>query len=165
MANPVYNIKITQGDTEFGNVELELFPDVAPKHVENFENLVAEKFYDGCAFHRVIPGFMIQGGDPNSKTKAKDTWGMGDPNQKNVPAEFNNKSHKRGILSAARSQDPNSASSQFFLCVDDALFLDGQYTVYGQVTSGIEVADKVVAAPRDSGDCPHEKIEMFITKK
>nr|MDA3843583.1 peptidylprolyl isomerase [Candidatus Kapabacteria bacterium] len=107
----------------------------------------------------------IQGGDPNSKTKAKDTWGMGDPNQKNVPAEFNNKSHKRGILSAARSQDPNSASSQFFLCVDDALFLDGQYTVYGQVTSGIEVADKVVAAPRDSRDCPHEKIEMFITKK
>ncbi|HYF03555.1 MAG TPA: peptidylprolyl isomerase, partial [Patescibacteria group bacterium] len=109
--------------------------------------------------------FMIQGGDPNSKTKPKEMWGMGDRSQKNVPAEFNKTRHTRGILSAARSADPNSASSQFFICVADAPHLDGQYTAYGQVIEGMDVVDKIVNAKRDHRDNPLEKIEMKITKK
>lgn len=164
MANPKYEISVTQNDENWGNIVLETFPDVAPLHAANFDELVANKSYDGCAFHRVIPGFMIQGGDPNSISGDRSTWGFGNKNQKKVKAEFNDISHTRGILSAARSQDPNSASSQFFICVADAKFLDGQYTVYGQVLEGMEVVDKIVFAPRDRSDNPHEKIEMKITK-
>lgn len=161
---PRYIISVQQGDKNLGEITIELFPDVAPKHVANFENLAASGFYNGTAFHRVIPGFMIQGGDPNSKDKPRNMWGMGDPSLKRVDAEFNAISHKRGILSAARTNDPNSATSQFFICVDDATFLDRQYTVYGQVVSGMEVADKIVSAQRDSRDNPLEKIEMTIKK-
>jgi peptidyl-prolyl cis-trans isomerase B (cyclophilin B) len=163
--NYEYVISVTQGGKPLGEIEIKLLPDVAPKHVANFDSLVSAKFYDGTAFHRVIPGFMIQGGDPNSRSKPKSTWGMGEPGQTKVPAEFNQTSHKRGMLSAARSQDPNSASSQFFICVADANFLDGQYTVYGQVTKGMEVADAIVNTPRDSKDNPNEKVEMTIHKK
>lgn len=159
-----YEITVTQKGEELGKIIVELFPDIAPKHVANFDELVAAKFYDGTAFHRVIPGFMIQGGDPNSKDKPKNTWGYGDPNQKKVPAEFNDTKHKRGILSAARSQDPNSASSQFFIMHQDSPHLDGQYTAYGKVISGIEVVDKVANAPRDPRDNPNDKIEMKIVK-
>ncbi len=162
---PQYTISVTQGDEHLGDITLELFPDVAPKHVANFDELVASGAYDGTAFHRVIPRFMIQGGDPNSKNKPREMWGMGDRSQKNVPAEFNKTVHKRGILSAARSQDPNSASSQFFICMDAAPHLDGQYTAYGQVIDGMDVADKIVNAKRDHRDNPLEKIEMKITKK
>jgi peptidyl-prolyl cis-trans isomerase B (cyclophilin B) len=162
--NPIFEISVKQGDKDFGSIILELWPDVAPKHVANFEELVERKAYNGCAFHRVIPGFMIQGGDPNSIDKPRNTWGFGDPSQKNVPAEFSNENHARGILSAARSQDPNSASSQFFICVADASFLNGQYTVYGQTVKGMDVADKIVNSARDAGDNPLEKIEMTITK-
>lgn len=161
---PRYEITVKQLDKELGKIVLELFPDVAPKHVANFDSLVKVGFYDGCAFHRVIPGFMIQGGDPNSKTEPKNKWGFGRPDQTRVPAEFSQISHKRGILSAARSQDPNSASSQFFICVADASFLDGKYTVYGQAISGMEVADKIVNMPRDDKDNPNDKVEMFIKK-
>jgi peptidyl-prolyl cis-trans isomerase B (cyclophilin B) len=147
-----------------GKIELELFPDVAPKHCHNFDSLVAVKFFDGTAFHRVIPGFMIQGGDPNSKDKPKNTWGMGAPGQTTVPAEFNSTKHVRGILSAARTNDPNSATSQFFICVADAPHLDGQYTVYGKVVTGMDVVDKIVDVPKD-GSAPKEKVEMKITKK
>lgn len=160
---PQYEITVTQKGKEMGKIVLETFPDVAPKHAANFERLVAEKAYDGTAFHRVIPGFMIQGGDPNSKNKPKNTWGYGDPSQKTVPAEFNDIPHERGILSAARSQDPNSATSQFFICHAAARFLDGKYTVYGKVLQGIEVVDKVCEAPRN-GEAPVDKIEMTIKK-
>jgi peptidyl-prolyl cis-trans isomerase B (cyclophilin B) len=164
MGNPKYQIEVTQEGNELGTIQIELMPDVAPKHTENFAELADSGFYDGTAFHRVIPGFMIQGGDPNSKESDRSTWGFGDPNQKKVKAEFNDTPHKRGIISAARSQDPNSASSQFFICVDDAPFLDRQYSVFGRVTRGMDVADKVVNAPRNSNDMPDEKIEMKVTK-
>lgn len=162
-ARPQYKLTVTQAGKPLGEIVLELFPDIAPKHCANFDSLVKAGFYNGTAFHRVIPGFMIQGGDPNSKDKPKDYWGMGDPSQTKVPAEFNPTSHARGILSAARTSDPNSATSQFFICVADAKFLDNQYTVYGQVLSGMDVADKIVNSPRDGRDNPNEKIEMNIT--
>ncbi|MFP4528995.1 MAG: peptidylprolyl isomerase [Candidatus Kapaibacterium sp.] len=155
---------VTQGDDTLGEIILMTFPDVSPKHAKNFDSLVAAGAYDGTAFHRVIPGFMIQGGDPNSKNKPRDTWGYGDPGQTRVPAEFNDIHHERGILSAARSADPNSATSQFFLMVADAPHLDNQYTVYGQVLEGMDTIDKIVSAPRDARDNPNEKIEMKIEK-
>ncbi len=162
--NPQYVIKVTTGGKVIGDIILELFPDKAPQHVRNFDSLVSIGFYDGTAFHRVIDGFMIQGGDPNSKDKPKETWGYGDPSQRRIPAEFNDMKHKRGILSAARSPDPNSATSQFFIMHGDAPHLDGQYTAYGKVISGMEVVDKIVAQPK-SGSAPNEKIEMNISKK
>lgn len=148
-------------ETKFGNMELKFFPDVAPNHVKNFIDLAKKGFYDGTTFHRVIPGFMIQGGDPNSKNPDRSLHGMGGPGY-TIKAEFNNKSHKKGILSMARAFDPNSAGSQFFICVADAPFLDKQYTVFGEVVSGIEVADKIVNQPRDKKDNPLERIEMKI---
>ncbi len=164
-SNPQYVITVTQGETKLGDITVELFQDLAPKHVANFDSLVKAKFYDGTAFHRVIPGFMIQGGDPNSKSKPATTWGQGDPSQTMVPAEFNKTSHKRGILSAARRGDNiNSATSQFFICHADATYLDGQYTVYGQVLSGMEVVDKVATAQLN-GSAPVTKITMSIVKK
>ena len=162
--NPQYIISVKQGNTEFGDIVVELFPDVAPKHCHNFDSLVAIKFYDGTAFHRVIPGFMIQGGDPNSKDKPKSTWGMGDPSQTRVPAEFSNLPHERGTLSAARTMDPNSATSQFFICVAPASYLNGKYTVYGKVVSGMDVVDKIVNVPCDDTS-PKVKVEMKIRKK
>jgi len=148
-------------ETKLGNIELKFFPDVAPIHVNNFIELAKKGFYDWATFHRVIPGFMIQGGDPNTKSPDRSKHGMGDPGYK-VKAEFNAKQHKRGILSMARSQDPNSAGSQFFICVADAPFLDKQYTVFGEVVSGMDVADKIVSQPRDSKDNPNERIEMKV---
>lgn len=163
--NPQYVISVTQAGKPLGEIVVELYKAEAPLHVANFESLVAEGVYNGTAFHRVIPGFMIQGGDPNSKNGPKDTWGFGDPSLKKVPAEFSDTlSHKRGILSAARSQDPNSASSQFFICTSDATFLDRQYSIFGQVLSGMEVADKIVNTPRDGRDNPLEKVTMEIRK-
>lgn len=164
VARPQFLMKVTQSGEELGEILLELCPDIAPKHVANFEKLVADGSYNGTAFHRVIPNFMIQGGDPNSKNKPRNTWGMGDPSQTTVPAEFNETHHGRGILSAARTPDPNSATSQFFICVADAGFLDRQYTVYGEVLKGMDVADKIVNSKRDGADNPLEKIEMTITK-
>jgi len=165
--NPQYVISVKHGTEVLGDITIELFADVAPKHVHNFDSLVAINFFDGTAFHRCIPGFMIQGGDPNSKSKPKNTWGYGDPSQTKVPAEFSKLNHKRGIISAARSQDPNSASSQFFICVADASYLDGQYTIFGQVLTGMEVADKIVSVPKEGpqGSAPVQKVEMTIKKK
>ena len=148
-------------ETKFGNIELKFFPDVAPNHVNSFMELAKKGFYDGTTFHRVIPGFMIQGGDPNSKNPNKASHGTGGPGY-TVKAEFNDKPHKRGILSMARSSDPNSAGSQFFICVADAPFLNNQYTVFGEVASGMEVADKIVNQPRDPRDNPNERIEMKV---
>jgi peptidyl-prolyl cis-trans isomerase B (cyclophilin B) len=145
-----------------GDIVLKFFPDVAPRHVKNFVTLSREGFYNGTTFHRVIPGFMIQGGDPNSKSPDRSMHGMGGPGYK-VKAEFNSKPHKRGILSMARANDPDSAGSQFFICVADAHFLDWQYTVFGEVVSGMDVADKVVNMKRDGRDNPLERIEMTVT--
>ncbi len=162
---PQYVIHVKQGTEVLGDIVLELYPEVAPMHCAHFDSLVAEKFYDGCAFHRVIPGFMIQGGDPNSKNKPRETWGYGDPSLKTVKAEFSKIPHKRGILSTARSSDINSATSQFFIMVNDYPSLDGKYTVFGEVKEGMEVADKIVNTKRDRNDNPEVKVEMTIEKK
>lgn len=161
----VIQISATDGKTtDLGKIVIELYPDVAPLHVKNFDSLVAVKFYDGTAFHRVIPNFMIQGGDPNSKDKPRTNWGMGAPGQTRVPAEFNAVKHVRGVVSAARSNDINSATSQFFIMHGNAPSLDGKYTAFGNTVSGLEVVDKIVNMPRDSRDNPNDKIEMTIRK-
>jgi len=146
-------------ETTHGTIKLEFFEDKAPGHVKNFKDLANKNFYDGTTFHRVIPGFMIQGGDPNSKSDNRSSHGTGGPGH-TIDAEFNDTKHERGVLSMARSQDPNSAGSQFFICVKDAFFLDGQYTAFGKVIEGMDVADKIVNEPRDSNDNPEEKMEM-----
>ncbi|PON19109.1 peptidylprolyl isomerase [Candidatus Entotheonella serta] len=148
-------------ETKFGSMELEFFPQKAPKHVENFIKLAKSGFYDGTIFHRVIPNFMIQGGDPNTKGQDKSKCGMGGPGY-NVKAEFNDTPHTRGILSMARSRHPDSAGSQFFIMVNTAKHLDGQYTAFGKVVKGMEVADQIVAQKRDNRDNPQERIEMKI---
>ena len=148
-------------ETKHGNIHLKFFPDVAPNHVNNFIDLAKKGFYDSTTFHRVIPGFMIQGGDSNSKDADKSKHGMGDPGYK-LKAEFNEKSHKRGILSMARSRNPDSAGSQFFICVKESTFLDRQYTIFGEVTEGMDVVDKIVSQPRDSRDNPNERIEIKV---
>jgi peptidyl-prolyl cis-trans isomerase B (cyclophilin B) len=148
-------------ETKFGNIELRFFPDDAPKHVDNFLTLARSGFYDGTIFHRVIPGFMIQGGDPLTKGTDKSLYGTGGPDYK-IPSEFNKRPHKRGVLSMARSQDPNSAGSQFFIVVKDSKFLDGQYTVFGEVTEGIDIVDQIVSQKRDSKDNPLERIQINI---
>ncbi|MDP6124719.1 MAG: peptidylprolyl isomerase [Candidatus Latescibacteria bacterium] len=149
-------------ETTMGDIVIQLMPDVAPKHSENFLKLVSEGFYDNTTFHRVIPGFMIQGGDPNTKGDDRSTHGMGGPGR-TIKAEFNDEPHDRGIVSMARSQDPDSAGSQFFVVVKDSHFLDGQYTVFGKVVSGMDVADKIVNSPKDDRDNPLERIEMKVT--
>jgi peptidyl-prolyl cis-trans isomerase B (cyclophilin B) len=148
-------------ETKFGNIERRFFPDAAPQHVNNFIDLAKKGFYDGTTFHRVIPGFMIQGGDPNSKNPDRSKHGTGGPGY-TIKAEFNEKPHKRGVLSMARSSHPDSAGSQFFICVADSFFLDKKYTVFGEVVSGMEVSDKIVSQPRDKADNPLEKIEMKV---
>jgi len=149
-------------ETKFGKMELIFFPDVAPNHVKNFIDLANKKFYDGTTFHRVIPGFMIQGGDPNTTQTDRSRHGMGGPGYA-IKAEFNKKPHKRGTLSMARSASPDSAGSQFFICVADSFFLDGQYTVFGEVVSGLDTADTIVSQPTDRNDNPLERIEMKVS--
>ncbi|HEX7151167.1 MAG TPA: peptidylprolyl isomerase [Thermoanaerobaculia bacterium] len=140
-----YQDQVAVIKTTAGEIQIRFFPDVAPNHVKNFIDLANQGFYNGTKFHRVIPGFMIQGGDPNTKSGDPYTWGTGgSPNR--LRAEFNNVKHKRGIVSMARSTDPNSASSQFFIMVADYPSLDNQYSVFGQVLSGMEVVDKIVSA-------------------
>lgn len=161
---PRYQIIAKQAGLPLGTIIVELFPNIAPRHAANFDSLVSTKFYDTTAFHRVIPGFMIQGGDPNSRHGPTSTWGMGQPTQTKVKAEFSAANHVRGILSAARSSNINSATSQFFICVATAAQLDGLYSVYGRVTSGMSVVDAIVNTPRNtSNDMPLQKVEMFVT--
>jgi len=155
-------ISVASKGQALGDIVLSFFPDVAPGHVKNFTDLAKKGFYNGTTFHRVIPGFMIQGGDPNSKNPDRSSHGMGGPGHK-VKAEFNSKPHKRGIVSMARSNDPDSAGSQFFICVADANFLDWQYTVFAEVVTGMDVADKVVSMKRDGNDNPFERVEMTVT--
>jgi cyclophilin family peptidyl-prolyl cis-trans isomerase len=151
-------------NTTHGRIVLKFFPEKAPKHVENFANLSKEGFYDGTRFHRVIPGFMIQGGDPETKDDSrKQFWGTGGPDH-SVEAEFNDIHHSRGILSMARTADPNSAGSQFFLMHQDSPHLNGQYSAFGQVIEGMDVIDKIADLDRDERDCPLPKEEAKIEK-
>ena len=155
--------------TKFGDIHIKLYPDVAPKHVENFIKLAKSGFYNETIFHRVIPGFMIQGGDPNTKNSLrKDTYGQGGPkDEKGNPillkAEFSDIPHKRGIVSMARANEPDTAGSQFFIVVETSPFLDGKYTVFGEVIKGLGVADKIVSLPKNDRDLPNERIEMTLT--
>ena len=155
-------IAVTSKGQPMGEIVLRFFSDLAPGHVNNFVKLSKDGLYNGTTFHRVIPGFMIQGGDPNSKNSDRSSHGMGGPGH-NVKAEFNSTPHKRGIVSMARANDPDSAGSQFFICVADANFLDWQYTAFGEVVSGMEVADKIVTMKRDGRDNPLERAEMTVT--
>ncbi len=143
--------------TSAGEMVVEFWPEVAPKTVENFKKLANEKFYDGTAFHRVIKGFMIQGGDPKTKDESKaDEWGTGDPGYK-INAEFNDKSHTRGVLSMARSSDPNSAGSQFFICHGNPTQLDHQYTAFGKLIKGDDVLEKIATTSTGPRDRPAER--------
>jgi len=154
--------KIAIVSTKSGSISIKLLPEIAPRHVESFIKLAEQGFYNGTTFHRVIPGFMIQGGDPNSKDSGNRAMhGTGGPGY-TIPAEFSDRHHKRGILSMARSSDPDSAGSQFFIVVSDAPHLDGQYTVFGEVIEGMDVVDKIVSVPRDQRDNPVEPVEMMI---
>ncbi len=144
--NEVAIIKTNQGD-----IVIEFWPDVAPKTVENFKTLARKGFYDGTCFHRIVKGFMVQGGDPLTKDTAKESqWGTGDPGHK-VKAEFNDRPHVRGVISMARSQDPDSAGSQFFICLADARFLDRKYTAFGRVSKGDDVLGKLGETPTTRG--------------
>ena len=133
--------------TTYGDMTIAFWPDVAPKTVENFKKLANEKFYDGTAFHRIMKGFMIQGGDPLTRdAKKEDEWGTGGPGY-SIKAEFNERHHGHGVISMARSSDPDSAGSQFFICLGDASSLDHQYTAFGRVIKGGDVLDKIGDTP------------------
>ena len=150
-------------DTRFGTITVEFLSDVAPGHVENFLKLARQGFYDGTTFHRVIPGFMIQGGCPNTKSEPdkRRLHGTGGPGY-NVKAEFSPTPHVRGVLSMARASDPDSAGCQFFVVVKESRFLDNQYTAFGRVVEGMDVADQIVSQPRDAADNPRERTEMTV---
>ena len=136
--------------TAYGEMTIAFWPDVAPKTVENFKKLARSGFYDGTAFHRIIKGFMIQGGCPNTKAGETGMPGTGGPGWK-VKAEFNKKPHVRGVISMARSSDPDSAGSQFFLCHGNASFLDGKYTAFGELVKGDDVLEKIANVPTSHG--------------
>jgi peptidyl-prolyl cis-trans isomerase B (cyclophilin B) len=150
--------------TSEGEMVAEFWPDVAPNTVENFKKLARQGFYDGTAFHRVIKGFMIQGGDPQTKDESKQArWGTGDPGYK-IKAEFNKKPHDKGVLSMARSQDPDSAGSQFFIVHARAPHLDGQYTAFGKVIKGLDVLDKIANTPTTGPDRPVTRMNIESIK-
>ena len=163
--------------TNFGDMIVEFYPDIAPMHVDSFVALVNEEYFDGTTFPRVIPGFMIQGGDPNSRNENKATHGTGgragkffgigneeDPSTWLIPQEFNDTPHVKGILSMARTNDPNSASSQFFICHDNASFLDNNYTVFGKVVEGLDIIDEIANVAKDQNDNPLERVEMLSVR-
>jgi peptidyl-prolyl cis-trans isomerase B (cyclophilin B) len=141
----------------FGEIRIRFFPEKAPNHVSNFKKLARNGFYDGVTFHRIIPGFMIQGGDPHTKDDDPRNDGTGGPGY-TVKAEFNDVPHTRGIVSMARANHPDSAGSQFFIVVKDSNFLDRKYTVFGEVAAGMQVADEIVKQPRDKRDRPKQEI-------
>ncbi|MBA3977102.1 MAG: peptidylprolyl isomerase [Nitrosopumilus sp.] len=151
-------------ETSQGLIKIQFFPDVAPKHVENFQELAKKGFYDGVAFHRLVKGFVIQAGDPNTKNDSnKEAWGTGGPGY-TINQEFNNIPHERGIVSMARTMDPNSAGSQFFIVLNDSKFLDNQYTVFGKVIEGMDVVDKIANVSTNAMDQPSDSNSARITK-
>jgi peptidyl-prolyl cis-trans isomerase B (cyclophilin B) len=160
MSKEVAVLHTTDGDIVIG-----FWPDVAPNTIANFEKLAKQGFYNGTAFHRIIKGFMAQGGDPLTKDKSKESqWGTGGPGYQ-IKAEFNKNSHQRGVISMARSSDPDSAGSQFFIVLGDASFLDGKYTAFGKVIKGDDVLGKIgdtPVVPNDSGEPskPTKRIEI-----
>ncbi len=160
---PRYQIITNRAGAYLGTIKIELFPLIAPKHTRNFDSLALALAFDSTAFHRVVPGFVIQGGDPNTIHGPISTWGQGNPNQPTVNAEFSSVRHLRGIIGAARDNSINSATSQFYICVAPATFLDGNYTVFGKVTEGMNIVDDIVNSPRDANDVPLQKIDMFVT--
>jgi peptidyl-prolyl cis-trans isomerase B (cyclophilin B) len=150
--------------TTEGMMVVQFWTDAAPKTIANFKKLAKEGFYDGTCFHRVIKGFMIQGGDPNTKDASKEgSWGMGDPGYK-IDAEFNDHSHERGVLSMARSNDPNSAGSQFFICHGDPKFLDHHYTTFGKLIKGDDVLEKIATTPTHPPDRPDKRMGVISIK-
>lgn len=154
--NEVAIIKTTEGE-----MVLEFWPEVAPNHVDNFKKLAKKGFYDGTCFHRVIKGFMIQGGDPNTKDDSRQSeWGTGGPGYR-INQEFNDRKHVRGVLSMARSQDPNSAGSQFFICHGDPTFLDRQYTAFGRLIKGDEVLEAIATTPTGPQDRPIKRMGVI----
>jgi peptidyl-prolyl cis-trans isomerase B (cyclophilin B) len=162
MSNTTNEVAVIK--TSEGEMVLEFWPDVAPGHVENFIKLAKQGFYDGTCFHRVIKGFMIQGGDPLTKDdKMQARWGTGGPGYQ-IKAEFNKKSHVRGVLSMARSQDPNSAGSQFFICHGNPTFLDGQYTAFGKLIKGDDVLEKIATTQTVPGDRPVKRMNIESIK-
>jgi len=151
-------------NTTEGEMTIELWPDVAPKTVENFKKLANQGFYDGTCFHRVIKGFMIQGGDPLTKDpQAENRWGTGGPGY-TIKAEFNDRSHTRGVISMARSNHPDSAGSQFFICHGDPTFLDRQYTTFGKLIKGDEVLEKIGTTPTHPQDRPDKRMGINSIK-
>lgn len=164
LGKPQYNIRCMREGAFLGDIKIELFRNVAPLHTRNFDSLVSIHFYDTTAFHRVVPNFVIQGGDPNSRHGDPSTWGNGDSSQTNVPAEFSKINHARGTLGAARDENINSANSQFFINVAENSSLNNRYTVYGAVYEGMNIADSIVNSPTVPGtERPIQKIEMFVT--
>ena len=157
--SPIMAMNFIEMKLKNGNVLIELRPDLAPNHVKRISSLVKEGFYDGLVFHRVIPDFMAQGGDP----LGNGTGGSG----QNIDAEFSNEKHIRGTVSMARAQDPNSADSQFFICFKDAPWLDGQYTIWGQVVKGMEIVDKIKKGDGSNGEVssPDKIISMKLVNK
>ncbi len=150
--------------TTEGEMVIEFWPDVAPNTVANFKKLASQGFYDGTCFHRVIKDFMIQGGDPQTKDPAKEAvWGTGGPGY-TIKAEFNDRSHQRGVVSMARSNDPNSAGSQFFICHGDPTFLDRQYTAFGKLIKGDDVLEKIATTPTRPQDRPDKRMGVISIK-
>jgi len=151
--SPVLDDEVAVFETDYGNFKIALYPDVAPRHVENFKKLINAKFYDGLGFHRVLPDFIIQGGDPQTRGGGnRALWGTGDPNQPKVPAEFSTRPFVRGTVGAARASDPNSASSQFFICLRPNPGWDGQYTVFGEVVQGLNNVQTISNVPTEPGE-------------
>jgi peptidyl-prolyl cis-trans isomerase B (cyclophilin B) len=164
MSNPTNNAEVAIINTTEGTMVVEFWPDAAPGTVANFKKLAEKGFYDGTAFHRVIKGFMIQGGDPLTKDASKeDMWGTGGPGYQ-IKAEFNDHSHVRGVLSMARSQDPDSAGSQFFICDGNPAFLDHQYTAFGKLIKGDDVLTKIANTPTHPPDRPDKRIGITSIK-
>ncbi|HEY3913277.1 MAG TPA: peptidylprolyl isomerase [Verrucomicrobiae bacterium] len=151
-------------DTTEGTMVIQFWTDAAPKTIANFKKLAKSGFYDGTCFHRVIKGFMIQGGDPNTKGSGSEgSWGQGGPGY-NIDAEFNDHSHVRGVISMARSNDPNSAGSQFFICHGNPTFLDHQYTTFGKLIKGDDVLEKIATTPTHPPDRPNKRIDIKSIK-
>ena len=158
-ANEVAVIKTTEGE-----MVIEFWPDVAPKTVENFKTLAKKGFYDGTCFHRVIKDFMIQGGDPLTKDPSQEgSWGTGGPGYQ-IKAEFSDRHHDRGVISMARSQNPDSAGSQFFICHGNPRFLDKQYTAFGKLIKGDDVLEKIATAPTHPPDRPNKRVGIESIK-
>lgn len=162
---PQYQISVTVDSVFLGDIIIELYPETAPEHCRNFDSLASIGFFDGTAFHRIIPGVLIQGGDPNTQKPDKKYWGMGNSSQRKIKAEFSDIPHVRGIISAARTTDPNSHTSQFFICLRPLHALDKQYTVFGSVIEGMEIADKISQLPRDNNEMPISKVEIQVCKR